>query len=102
MTHDLIQYWHRFVRVLLGTATVAAALAVSAAPEIETDQIIVKPKPGRETAIAKARGKGTLKKKIKHENGELEVVQLHAGISVDEALAEYRASADVEFAEPDY
>jgi subtilisin family serine protease len=32
----------------------------------------------------------------------LEVVQLPADISVEQALAEYRASADVEFAEPDY
>lgn len=101
MTHDLTYYWQRSVRVLLGIALVAAWSAVSA-PKGQTDQIIVKPKSGRELAIAKVRGKGRLKKKIKHENGELEVVELPVGTPVDAALAEYRASGDVEFAEPDY
>jgi subtilisin family serine protease len=106
MTHDLTHYWHRFVRLLLGTAMMAglaaASRTASAAPKMETDQIIVQAKPGRDIALIRARGKGTLKKKIKHEDGELEVIQLPAGIAVDAALAEYRASADVEFAEPDY
>ncbi|MGH8527936.1 MAG: hypothetical protein ACREXY_28065, partial [Gammaproteobacteria bacterium] len=68
MTHDSTRYWQRFVRVLLGTATVAGLSAgfgtVSAAPKLETDQIIVQVKPGRGLAAAKARGKGRLKKKI--------------------------------------
>ena len=105
MIHNLTRYRLRFVRVLPGAATalgIAAACAtVSAGPRTQTDRIIVKPKPGRETAFARARG-GALQKRIKHENGELEVIQLPQGVSLDAALAAYRASADVEFAEPDH
>ena len=98
MTHDLIQSWYRFVRALFGTAMVAG-IAFSAAAK---EQIIVKAKPGRELAAAKAHGKGKLKKKIRHEQGELDVIELPADVSMEQALAEYRASGDVEFAEPDY
>lgn len=70
MTHDLTYYWHRFVRGLFAIAIVTgltvACGAVSAAPKLGTDQIIVKAKPGREVAAMRAHGKGRLKKKIRH------------------------------------
>ena len=105
MIHNLTQYRHRFVRVLPRTALtlgIAAACAtVSAGPKVQTDRIIVQLKPGREAGFARARGKGTFKKRIIHEHGALEVIELPHGVSLDAALAEYQASADVEFAEPD-
>jgi hypothetical protein len=86
----------------MGLGIAAISVTVSAGPKVQTDRIIVKPKPGRETAFPRARDKGGLKKRIKHENGELEVIELPPAVSLDVALAGYRASADVEFAEPDH
>ena len=86
--------------MVLGIA--ASSVTGLAGPHAQTDRIIVKPKPGRETAFAQARGKGALKKRIKHENGTLEVLELPQGVSLGAALAAYQASADVEFAEPDH
>src|SRR5688572_4372272 len=106
MMHNLTHYRPRFVRMLPGAAMALAMATTSvtglAKPPVQTDRIIVKPKPGRETAFAQARGQGALKKRIKHENGTLEVIELPQGVSLDAALAGYRASAHVEFAEPDH
>ena len=91
MTHNLTLFGHRFARMLPGAALVvgvaAACVTVTAGPRVLTDRIIVQPKPGREAAFARARGKGALKKRIKHENGVLEVIEFRQGISLDAALA---------------
>jgi subtilisin family serine protease len=78
------------------------AMAAPAQPNRETDQIIVIPKPGRDLAALHARGKGLLKKKFKDAETEFDVVKLPPGLAVADALANYRADADVEYAEPDY
>ena len=98
MKHTLTQYWHCFVRALCVAALVTLPSVVQAARP--TDQIIVKPKIGHDLVDVHTRAKTRLKKKLK--NVDLEVVQVPAGGSIDDALAHYRASADVEYAEPDY
>lgn len=101
MKHDLTKYWSRFVRALCGAALIVVPLSLTAAPKA-TDQLIVKPKPGRGLAEVHVRGKAKLKKKIKQADAELDVVKVDPGVTVDEALAHYRGEADVEYAEPDY
>src|SRR5829696_10588498 len=98
MKHTFTHFRHCFVRALFTAALVTLPSIVQAARP--TDQIIVKPKPGRDLANVHARAKTSLKKKLKHV--DLEVVQVPAGASVDDALAHYGASAEVEYAEPDY
>src|SRR5258705_13925890 len=97
MRHQIRQQRYCFVLVFL----VVAAIGVAAQPVRETDQIIVKPKPGRDIALLHARGKGQLKKKVAIPGAELHVVKLPPGLTVAESLIHYRAGADVEYAEPD-
>jgi subtilisin family serine protease len=101
MKHHWATYWTRFVRALLGLALIAGPVSLNAARK-ETDQLIVKPKPGRDLAEVHVRGKGKLKKNIKHTDGELDVVKLPPGVAIEDALAHYRANPDVEYAEPDH
>jgi subtilisin family serine protease len=107
MTHHLTSHWLRSVRMLLGTVVlagglIATTLTAPAAPSRETDQIIVKPWPGQDIAMLHAQARGKLKKTLKHEQRELEVIKLPGAAALPEALAIYRASAAVEYAEPDY
>jgi subtilisin family serine protease len=101
MKHCLTKHWHRFVHAVLGAAFLAMPLAVTAAGK-ETDQLIVKPKAGRDLSDLHARGQGQLKKQIKDAAGDLDVVKLPPGISIADALEHYRGHPDVEYAEPDY
>jgi subtilisin family serine protease len=94
-----------FVRVLLAALAVclSALPSVSAAPAgSETDQIIVKAKPGRWIAGLHSRAGGRQVKKLTQGDGEIEVVKLRPGLSVEKALEEYRKSDGVDYAEPDY
>jgi subtilisin family serine protease len=101
MKHRFTNYWTCFVHALLGMAFLAVPVALSAAGK-QTDQLIVKPKPGRDLAELHARGKGQLKKHIKHADGELDVVKLPPALAIAEALGHYRGHPDVDYAEPDY
>ncbi|MBI4326301.1 MAG: S8 family serine peptidase [Chloroflexi bacterium] len=68
------------------------------------DRVIIKPKPGSGQAgldrWRAARGHRVLRRFA--EAGDMQVVQLPPGMSMQEALAQYRQSGWVEFAEPDY
>jgi subtilisin family serine protease len=101
MTHRFTNYWTCFVHALLGMALLALPAALSAAGK-ETDQVIVKPKPGRDLTDLHARGKGRFKKQIEHAEGQLDVVKLPPGLAMAEALGHYRGHPDVQYAEPDY
>jgi serine protease len=101
MKHRWKKYWTCCVHALLGIALFAVPVALSAAGK-ETDQVIVKAKPGRDLTELHARGKGQLKKQIKHAEGQLDVVKLPPGLAMAEALGHYRGHPDVEYAEPDY
>jgi subtilisin family serine protease len=94
-------YWTCFVHALLGMALFALPVTLGAAGK-ETDQLIVKSKPGRDLTELHARGKGQLKKQIKDAQGDLDVVKLPPGLAIAEALAYYRGHPDVDYAEPDY
>src|SRR5687768_15758880 len=104
MKHNLTKCWYCFVRAVFATGLVVLSLSNAAAAPAnrETDQIIVKPKPGRDLAALHGQGRGLLKKKIKAAESEIDVVKLPPGLAVADALAHYRGSDDVEYAEPDY
>jgi subtilisin family serine protease len=101
MKHRLTKHWTYSVHALLGTAFLAMPLALTAAGK-ETDQVIVKPKPGRDLTELHARGRGQLKKQVNDAEGNLDVVKLLPGVTIAEALGHYRGHADVEYVEPDY
>src|SRR5688500_16484473 len=96
------QYCVRLLLAVFGLCVLALPSAPAAPARGETDQIIVKAKPGRQISVLHSRAGARQVKKLRQDDGEIEVIKLRPGLSVEKALEEYKKSDGVEYAEPDY
>jgi subtilisin family serine protease len=93
----------RGLRRLLAAGLAAALLPLAAAaPAARADRLIVKPRRGAVSATAAQAVQGARVQRTFHQLGNLQVLQLPAGLPVQAALARLRQSQDIEYAEPDY
>jgi subtilisin family serine protease len=96
-----------FATVAVGTFSFAqpAKSPHSAPPKHSPDTVLVKPKKGPALAAQLAAHHVALAARVAHQFplfGDLQIVKLPRGLSVEQAIERYQRSGLVEYAEPDY